>query len=98
MSKSALLDLIPEDRRKIIYHEEDGKTYMETRQDVSHIVKAAAMMRDETPGKDMRRVALVPKTVLDQSFNEGWFHDEAKWKQWLNDPGNACYRTWHGRV
>jgi hypothetical protein len=33
MSKSALLDVIQDSRRKLVYHEEDGKTYVETRQD-----------------------------------------------------------------
>ena len=98
MSKSALLDLMPDTRRKIIYHEEDGKTYVETKQEVSHIIAAAKIMADEKPGKDFRHVAYVPDEVINQSMLDGWFHDPVAWKKWLNDPQNEALRTWKGRV
>lgn len=98
MSKSALLDLAPDSRRKLIYHEEDGKTFVETRQDVSGIIAAAKILADEPPGKDFRHAAFVPDAVLNQAFNEGWFHDPQAWKRWANDPANECYRTWKGRL
>jgi hypothetical protein len=86
------------ERRRVIIHKEDGVSRVETRQDVTPILKAAEMMRDQTPGKDMRHAAFIPKTVLDQAFIEGWFHDKKAWKRWANDPANACYRTWQGRL
>lgn len=98
MSKSALLDIVPEARRKSIYHEEGGKTYIETRQDVSHITSAAKIIANSPPGKDFRHAAYIPDAVLDQAFNEGWFHDPAAWKRWANDPANESYRTWKGRL
>lgn len=98
MSKSALLDLIPDSRRQTIYHEEDGRKYIETRQDVEPVIKAAQEMFCDNPPLDMRRVALIPESVLNQAFNEGWFHDEAAWKRWANDPANACYRTTKGTI
>lgn len=98
MSKSALLDFIPENRRKLIFHEEDGVTRIETRQDVSHIIDAAKIISDVPPGKDFRHAAFIPETVLNQAFNEGWFHDAAAWKRWANDPANADFRTWKGRL
>lgn len=98
MSKSAILDVVADSNRALIYHEEDGKTYVETRQDVAPIVKAAQIMADEPPGKDFRHAAFVPEAVLNQAFNEGWFHDPAAWKRWANDPANAIYRTWQGRL
>jgi len=98
MSKKALLDFIPDARKQIIYHEESGKTYCETRQDVAHIVRAAEIMSDQPPGKDFRHAAFIPEAVLDQSFLEGWFHDKLAWKKWANDPENAKYRTWKGRL
>lgn len=98
MSKSALLDLVADDRRKVIYHEEDGKTFVETRQDVAPIIAAAKEMWCDNPPLDMRRVAVIPKTVLDDALIEGWFHDEATWKRWANDPANACYRTCKGTI
>jgi len=98
MSKSALLDVVADSSRALIYHEEDGKTYVETRQDVTPIMQAAKIMADEPPGKDFRHAAYVPEAVLNQAFNEGWFHDPKAWKRWANDPANAIYRTWQGRL
>lgn len=98
MSKSALLDMVADSRRVTIMHEEDGKHYIESRQDVAPIVAAANALWDDNPPKDMRRVALIPDTVLNKAFNEGWFHDEAAWKRWANDPANAHLRTTKGTI
>ena len=98
MAEKSLLTGDESERRRVIIHKEDGVSRVETRQDVSPILKAAQIMRDETPGKDMRHAAFIPKTVLDQAFNEGWFHDPKAWKKWANDPANACYRTWQGHL
>lgn len=98
MSKSALLDLIPDSRRKTLYHEEDGLTYIETRQDVAPVIQAAKDLWCDNPPIEMRRVALIPEAVLNQAFIDGWFHDEAAWKKWANDPANACYRTTKGTI
>lgn len=98
MSKAALLDFIPDDRKQVIFHEEDGRTFVETRQNVGHIIEAARIMADEKPGKDFRHAAYIPAAVMDRAFNEGWFHDPQAWKRWANDPANACYRTWNGRL
>jgi hypothetical protein len=98
MSKSALLEILPDARRKLVYHEEDGKTYVETRQDVSGIIQAAKIIADEVPDKDFRHAAFIPDSELNRAFTEGWFHDPAAWKRWANDPANECYRTWKGRL
>ena len=98
MSKSALLDLVPEARRRIVYHEQEGRTLIETRQDVEPILDAAKLLADEVPGKDFRHAAFIPDVVLEQAFREGWFHDPAAWKRWANDPANARFRTWAGRL
>lgn len=98
MSKSALLDMLPDSRRQTIYHEEDNLRFIESRQDVSHIIKAAKEMWCDKPPLDMRRVALIPETVLNQSFTEGWFDDPAAWKKWANDPANRDYRTCAGTI
>jgi hypothetical protein len=98
MSKSALLDLVREARRKIVYHEQDGRKFVETRQDVEPILDAAKILADEPPGKDFRHAAFIPDVVLEQAFREGWFHDAAAWKRWANDPANARFRTWAGRL
>ena len=98
MSKSALLDLATDSRRKLIYHEQDGQRFIESRQDVEPVIAAAKDMWCDSPPLDMRRVALIPDEILNQAFAEGWFHDEAAWKKWANDPANACYRTCAGSI
>lgn len=98
MSKSALLDLVAGSRRATIYHEEDGRTFIESRQDVAPIIQAAKDLWDDKPPLDMRRVAVIPETVLNQAFTEGWFHDEAAWKKWANNPANAAFRTCKGTI
>lgn len=53
--------------------------------------------RELQPQRSVNKVvARVPMTVMEQSIHEQW--DEAKWKQWLNDPDNAAFRVWQGRV
>jgi hypothetical protein len=98
MSRSALLDLIPGARRKLVWHEQDGRAFIETRQDVEGIVEAARIVADQPPGRDFRHAAYIPDVVLEQAFREGWFHDPAAWKRWANDPANAAFRTWKGRL
>lgn len=101
MSKMALLaqyaDL--DAPKKVLYHElDDGVVAIETRQDCSHLVELARVASDIPPDREFRLVGYVPDAVMDAAFNEGWFHDKKKWKQWLNDPDNAAFRVWKGKV
>jgi hypothetical protein len=98
MSKTALLDILTDSRRKTILHEQDGRSWIESRQDVEPIIEAAKIIADEPPGKDFRHAAYIPESELNRAFTEGWFHDPAAWKRWANDPDNACYRTWKGHL
>lgn len=98
MARTALLGLAAGARRKLLYHEEDGRTLVETRQDVAPIVAAAKRVAEAAPGADFRHAAFIPEAVLNQAFLEGWFHDAAAWKRWANDPANAAFRTWRGRL
>lgn len=46
---------------------------------------------------DMKLIARgVPLFVWEQSEREQW--DENDWAKWLNDPDNAAFRVWRGRV
>lgn len=98
MSKAALLGFYSDGNRATIYHEQDEQRYVETRQDVTHIIEAAKIIADEKPGKDFRHSAFIPESIINKAMIEGWFHDKAAWKKWANDPVNACYRTWKGRL
>ena len=104
MARSRLLDSQPGTRRKIILHEEDGRQFIESRQDVGDLVKYASALRDnpEVNGKDDTalgiRVAVIPKSELDRAFNEGWAMDQDAWRKWANDPNNRAYRTTEGTI
>lgn len=99
MSKSALLALVPEARRTLVYHElGEGRVALEARQDVAPIVAAARVLAEQAPGRDFRHAAFIPEIVLDRAMREGWLHDKAAWKRWANDPANAAFRTWPGRL
>ena len=93
MSKSALLELLPEARRKLVYHEEDGRTFVETRQDCTHIVAAARLLAELPPDRatGWRFVCAIPDAVLNRAFVEGWFHDRAAWRRWAADRDNRAF-------
>ena len=96
MAKTTLFSGSHNRRIHTLVHDEDGVTRFETRQDVDPIIKAASILSDVPPDKDFTRVALLPMSEYTRAIQEGWFHDEAAWNRWLNDPANDCYRTWHG--
>lgn len=94
MSKAALLDLVPDAKRATIYHEEDGKTFIETRQDVDPIIRAAKEIQELPKDKEMTLVRLIPEAVLNRAYIEGWFHDEKAWRRWANSPEGMAFDTW----
>ena len=90
MARKRLLGHSP--GKDIILHEEDGRQWVETRQDVEPVAQAARLLADHSEvDKDFTRVAMIPATVLDQAFNEGWFHDPEAWKRWY--AANPQYHT-----
>jgi hypothetical protein len=99
MAKSTLLDFDTAKRKKVIYHEEDGKTYIETRVDNNDLVEGAKIMREyAVHEKDFKPVCVIPEDVLNRAFTEGWFHDKTAWKRWANDPSNKAFRLSEGRL
>lgn len=67
-------------------------------EDCGPLVEAARILADQPPGKDFRHAAYIPQYVFNRAFREGWLHDKAAWKRWANDPENAAFRTWKGRL
>ena len=87
MAKTAPLSIDPERRVKVLYHEEDGRTYVETRQDCQALVDAAKILADIPPRKEdgWRFLGFIPDAVFNQAATEGWLGDKARWRQWLRD-------------
>lgn len=93
MAKRSLLDWNAQTRKATWYAEEDGKTYLDIKQDTTHLVELAKILADEPPRKEdgWRFMCVVPETVFDQAAREGWLHDKARWRQWMNNGDNRAF-------
>lgn len=67
-------------------------------QDCSVILDHVKQERDRPVGKEWRKVACVPMIFIDKAIREGWNNDQDKWRAFLNDPDNAGFRVWNGRI
>lgn len=85
------------------FHGDRGGTVtLEERQDCTAIVDAVKELGDANTTRKAtwwRHQAVIPDVVLNRAFREGWFHDAAAWRRWMNDPDNRAFRVEHaGRV
>lgn len=87
MAKTALLSVDPAKRVKVLYHEEDGKTYVEHRQDVSLLAKAASILADVPPDPEtgFRFVCTIDDATWARAVAEGWMHDKGAWRKWARE-------------
>ncbi len=78
--------------------EDPEKFTLQTTEEMDRLLAYCAQRRDEAPvGDGIRHVAEVPITVYEKAVQEGWDNPEG-WREWLNNPDNAAFRTWKGRV
>jgi hypothetical protein len=83
---------------------DEGTFHIETVHHVGGVIEEVAKMREmnqvigHRKSRMMTHVAEIPMQVVEQAHHEGWFHDQKKWKQWLNDPGNRPLRVTDGKV
>jgi hypothetical protein len=96
----AILSASAERRSYVRYHEEDGKTYVERRQDVEPLIEAAKILAEVPPDKSdgWRFGCVIPDTVFEQAAREGWLHDKDRWRQWMNDRDNRAFNGGRERV
>jgi hypothetical protein len=86
-------------QRTLLWDEEQpGVFQTKTTMDLEQIIDNNAILAAEHPTRlgGNKYVARVPLTIYEQSIHEDW--DENDWKRWLNDPQNAPFRIWKGRV
>lgn len=84
-------------RTGITDSENPGLFTVYTEVEMDEVLESIKRAREsQTPGSTNKLLAKVPMTVMEQSIHEQW--DEADWKKWLNDPDNAHFRVWQGRV
>ena len=69
-----------------------------TEADMTQTLENNKVMRELHPRRSNNKLIArgVPITVAEQAIRENW--DANDWKRWLNDPDNAAFRIWPGRV
>lgn len=69
------------------YYESAGETQRATtEQNVDDILEYAADMRMATQGEkygDMRKMGVMPMSVIGQAMREGWLMDQNKMREWF---------------
>jgi hypothetical protein len=88
---------------RVLHTNDDGDPFgdfaIETVEDVEPAIESAKILADNHAERgDLKHVARVPVTVVEQAMREGWFHDDAAWRKWLSDPDNKKFRVWQGRL
>lgn len=95
---------------KQVYHNQDGirrtvfadsrepdKFTIFTENDMTEVVEGVKRLREAQPETSINKhLARIPMVIYEKSLIEQW--DDADWKKWLNDPDNAAFRIWQGRV
>lgn len=75
-----------------------GDLIVEASQNCANIIEGVKEARNRPVGKEWRHVAEIPLIFYDKAVREGWVNDKARWHKWLNDPDNAAFRVWNGRI
>jgi hypothetical protein len=85
-------------RTSIVDEETPHKLTVFTEVDMTQAIENNKIARELHPRRSMNKLLArsVPMTVVEKSIHEQW--DDNDWKKWLNDPDNAAYRIWPGRV
>lgn len=77
------------------YYEVDGDEHRSaTEQDVTDIIEYAKDMRQATQGErygDMRKMGVMPMSVIGQAMREGWLMDQKKIREWFRL--NPAFKT-----
>jgi hypothetical protein len=76
-----------------------GDFAIETIEDVEPLLESVKVLREDHKSRgDMKHVARIPVTIYEKAIREGWANDQAAWARFLNDPDNAAFRVWTGRL
>ena len=86
-------------KRTMVWEDDDPLTvHVYTEQDMEQTIENNKIMRELHPRHSTNKLVArgVPISVYEKSVLEDW--DEQDWAKWLNDPDNAAFRIWQGRV
>ena len=86
-------------KRTLIWEDDAPEVvHVHTELDLTQAIENNKIARELHPRRSTNKLVArgVPMTVYEQSLIEQW--DDNDWKKWLNDPANAAFRIWPGRV
>lgn len=86
-------------RTSIVDTDRPGQITVYTEADMTQVVEDVKALRETHQAKATSShtlLARAPMTVYEKSIIEEW--DESDWNKWLNDPDNAAFRVYQGRV
>jgi hypothetical protein len=86
-------------KRTMIWDDDvPSMVHVKTESDMAQTIENNKVMRELHPQRSTNKLVArgVPITVAEKALREGW--DESDWNKWLNDPDNAAFRVWPGRV
>jgi hypothetical protein len=85
-------------RTSITDDEYPDRLVVYTEVDMTQAIENNKIVREQHPRRGTNKLLAraVPMTVYERSIVENW--DDDDWKRWLNDPDNAAFRIWPGRV
>jgi len=86
--------------KRTMYWEDDDPdvVHVYTEQDLTQAIENNKIMRELHPRRSTNKLLArgVPVSVMERAMREDW--DERDWAKWLDDPDNAAFRIWQGRV
>ena len=85
-------------RTSITEDEYPDRLVVHTEMDMGRIIENNQIMRELHPRRSTNKLLArgVPLTVVEKSMREQW--DDRDWAKWLDNPDNAVFRIWQGRV
>jgi hypothetical protein len=86
-------------RRTAIWEDDNpSELTVKTEIDLTQAVDNNAILRETHPRRSTNKLVArgVPLTVAEQAIREQW--SDRDWAKWLDDPDNAAFRVWQGRV
>ena len=95
-------------RTSVVHADGDGGIIIETKQDVTDILKEVEQIRDADKArtghlKDFHHVGKIPFTVIDDMNKKGIMRgfaiiDDAEFAKWMNSAEGSVWRTYRGTL
>ncbi len=95
-------------RQQVVHADGDGGIIIETKQDVTDILKEVEEIRDQDKArtghlKEFHHVGKIPYTVIDDMNKKGIMRgfailDDVEFNKWMNSPEGQIWKTYRGTL